>query len=91
MARTLSTACRCKAGNDMNCPYVLPFENVLAKLKTAGYLGYCDEIDAARAMSLMTQCSNCTGRGTFDYFGLTRAGTYRAFWVCKRCKHWVEV
>ena len=91
MVRALSTSCRCCKGNDMNCPNVLPFENVLARLKKAGYLGFCDEIDAARAVSLMTQCSNCSARGKFDYFGLTKDGTYRAFWVCLRCKHWIEV
>src|SRR5688500_336116 len=91
MATTFKTRCRCKVGNDMNCPYVLPFENLLARLKQAGYLGYYDEIDNARASSLLSECSNCTGRGSFDYFGLTKAGNYRAFWVCKRCKHWIEV
>ena len=108
MPRTLRTSCRCCKGNDMNCPSVLPFEGFLAKLKQAGYLGYGDEIDAARAVSLMSECSNCTARGKFDYYGLFRPesvssltprscdserlkGNYRAFWVCLRCKHWIEV
>lgn len=91
MRQILRSECRCKSGNDMNCPSVIPFDVFLAKLKRAGYLGYCDEIDAAKATSLMSECSNCTARGKFDYFGLVKDGTYRAFWVCLRCKHWIEV
>lgn len=48
-------------------------------------------VDAAAARSALARCTDCDGRGCFDYVGMKSENSYRAFWICGRCGHWTEV
>ena len=84
------TCVACPAG-DMTCPHEQAFDAFLEELLAAGYQPHYDEIDARFARSGLVRCSNCGGAGCFDYRGLRRERSLRAFWKCLRCGHWIEV
>ena len=84
------TCVACPAG-DMTCPHDHPLDAFLEELRASGYRSYNDEIDARFARSGLVRCTNCGGRGCFDYRGLARGRSLRAFWSCRRCGHWIEV
>jgi hypothetical protein len=75
----------------MHCPRVASLEGLLDDLEQAGWERDFDEIDAAAAKSLLVHCTNCEGRGCFEYVGMKSVTSYRAFWICDRCGHWTEV
>ena len=84
------TCVACPAG-DMTCPHEHPFDAFLEELLKSGYVPHHDEIDERFARSGLVRCSNCGGTGCFDYRGVRRGRSLRAFWSCRRCGHWIEV
>ena len=91
LARRLRCSVRCGRTSDMQCPHVESLEDLLAELDGSGWGRHFDDIDASAARSLLAYCTNCGGRGCFDYVGLRQGDEYRAFWTCARCGHWTEV
>ncbi len=89
-ARPKRNLCRLSAG-DMTCPHEQSLDVFLEELLASGYQPHYDEIDARFARSGLVRCSNCGGAGCFDYRGLRRGRSLRAFWSCRRCGHWIEV
>lgn len=81
----------CRADSDMTCPSSEPLEALLDDLADAGYDACFSEIDAQRARSPFSRCTNCGARGRFTYTGVATDASYRAFWSCRRCGHWMEV
>ncbi len=77
--------------SDMKCPISEALDRLLDELADEGYEGWFNEIDARLAESGMSVCTNCGERGRFAYRGVRRAASYRAFWTCRACCHWVEV
>jgi hypothetical protein len=77
--------------SDMTCPLSHPLEELLEELADQGYDAQLDEIDARVARSPFCKCTNCGARGRFNYTGMKSARSYRAFWSCRACGHWVEV
>ena len=82
---------RCGGSSDMVCAARNPLEELLDKLADAGYEAHFEDIDALMARSLFSVCTNCTSRGRFTYTGMRSEYSYRAFWSCRRCGHWMEV
>lgn len=76
---------------DMTCPNDYPLDVVIQQLLADGHESHHDDIDARYARNQMVGCTNCGGAGCFDYRGVRRGTTSRAFWSCKRCGHWIEV
>ena len=77
--------------SDMTCPSEQSLEDLLSALIASGYVAHHDDIDARFAASRLVRCTNCGGAGCFDYRGVRRGRSLRAFWSCCRCGHWVEV
>jgi hypothetical protein len=75
----------------MTCPHDHPLDAFVEELSASGYRFYNDEIDARFARSGLVRCTNCGRRGCFDYRGLARGRSLRAFWSCRRCGHGIEV
>lgn len=88
---TLDHCPRCHAGSDMACPTSHPLEALLDELADAGFEGHFNEVDASMARSPFSVCTNCTSRGRFTYTGMKSDTSYRAFWSCRHCGHWMEV
>lgn len=88
--RKRCTGCGTKKSN-MTCPRTNPLEKLLDELAAAGYEAHFDEIDAQMARSPLSLCTNCGGAGEFAYTGVKRRDSYRAFWSCELCAHWIEV
>ena len=45
--------------------------------------------DDGRSLARTAQTQSVLVRNP-DYYGLYKDETYRALWVCLRCKHWIE-
>lgn len=88
---TTNPCLRCGRDSDMTCPRDEPLEDYLAALYERGYVAHHDEIDERFASNQLVSCTNCGGAGCFDYRGVRRGTTARAFWSCRRCGHWIEV
>lgn len=88
--RKSCTGCGTKK-SDMTCPRTDLLEELLNELHDAGYEAHFDEIDAQMARSPLSLCTNCRTAGEFAYTGLKKPGSYRAFWTCRFCSHWIEV
>ena len=91
--RALDPAGTCVAcpDSDMSCPKEQPLDALVQELLAAGYVFHHDDVDARLASSELVRCTNCGGAGCFDYRGVARGPSRRAFWSCKRCGHWIEV
>lgn len=77
--------------SDMTCPAPDPLDELLDELADRGYEAHFNEIDARMARSPFCKCTNCGARGRFTYTGMKHEKSYRAFWSCRACRHWVEV
>jgi hypothetical protein len=88
---TTNPCLRCGGGSDMTCPLDEPLEAHLDALYDRGYEPHHHDIDARKARDGMSLCTNCGGRGCFEYTGVGRGKVLRAFWSCVRCGHWIEV
>ncbi len=77
--------------SDMTCPVVEPLDVLIDALTDRGYEAHFNEIDARMARSPFSKCTNCGERGRFTYNGMKIEASYRAFWSCRACGHWIEV
>ena len=82
---------RCSRDSDMTCPTDESLEALLDALYDQGYEAHFNEIDARGARSPFSVCTNCRARARFTYVGLKTESSYRAFWSCRSCGHWLEV
>ena len=82
---------RCGRDSDMTCPLSERLDDVLDALADQGYEAHFDEIDARMARSPFSVCTNCRARARFTYVGMRSERSYRAFWSCRTCSHWLEV
>jgi hypothetical protein len=91
--RALDPAGTCVAcpHSDMTCLHEQALDPLLEELLAAGYVSYHDDVDARFARSQLVRCTNCGGAGCFDYYGVKRGRSRRAFWSCRHCGHWIEV
>lgn len=89
--RSLTTCEGCRRESDMACPTLAPLDELIDELADAGYDAHFNEIDAQMARSPFTRCTNCGVRGRFTYTGMKSETSYRAFWSCRSCGHWMEV
>ncbi|MDQ3954501.1 MAG: hypothetical protein M3285_03005 [Actinomycetota bacterium] len=81
----------CRPHSDMECPTSHRLEALLDELADAGFDAHFNEIDAHMARSPFSRCTNCGARGRFTYRGMKSEDSYRAFWCCRSCGHWMEV
>jgi hypothetical protein len=81
----------CKSHLDMSCPLTDPLDELLADLRAVGFTDLVNPIDAAMGQSPLVTCTNCGDRGHFEAKGMKSETSYRAFWICETCAHWVEV
>ena len=77
--------------SDMTCPLNESLVELLDVLADQGFEAHFNEIDARMAQSPFCKCTNCGAGGRFTYTGMKSETSYRAFWTCRACGHWVEV
>ena len=90
-SHSATTCAGCRGASDMRCPASSPLDSLLDELADAGYEAHFNAIDARMACSPFSRCTNCGARGRFTYTGMKTDTSYRAFWSCRSCGHWMEV
>lgn len=89
--RPLVSCSGCGRDSDMTCPEEIALDSLIDELADAGYEAHFNEIDARMARSPFSRCTNCGVRARFTYTGMKSESSYRAFWACRSCGHWMEV
>ncbi len=82
---------RCGRDSDMVCPHERRLDDLIDELADAGFNAHFNDIDAGMARSPFSVCTNCRARARFTYVGMKSEYSYRAFWSCRSCGHWIEV